>query len=465
MAILKRFELARQYCSTTGTGPLVLGAAVPGYLTYAQAGAVNGDTVTYSIRDGVNSEVGWGPYGAGPSITARNVIKSTNANLPINLSGSSDVFCGVHAADFGVAANQALLLDDTGKIPAVDGTLITGVVKIAGSIMSGDLIMDKASPLLSLKKTASGQTNQIWGQTGVYRRWTMELGDGAVETGSNVGSDFTLTAFADNDSPLTYPLVIKRSSGVVTFSAIPVLPSNNPTTSDQAARKAYVDTKLPLAGGTLTGNLAGTTFSMSGPCSVNSLTTVNLTASGDIALGNNGFFAQAPSGKLLLGREAVNAGYYANAQCMVRHPAGVWGISILNSSGSAATAIAFQNYSSIVCGSIDTYLDYTDFTTTSDVRLKTDIEPFGNGREILDRLSVKNFTWKKSGNRDLGLIAQEVADVYPKAVGVGHGEPDEEGFVPYRIDNSKLVPVLIQALQEAFKKIDALEARLEQRGA
>jgi hypothetical protein len=123
MAILKRFELARQYCSTTGTGPLVLGAAVPGYLTYAQAGAVVGDAVTYSIRDGASSEVGWGPYSAGPSI-ARNVLKSTNNNLPLDLSGNAEVFCGVHASDFGVAANQALLLDDTGKIPAVDASQI-----------------------------------------------------------------------------------------------------------------------------------------------------------------------------------------------------------------------------------------------------------------------------------------------------------------------------------------------------
>jgi hypothetical protein len=130
MAITKRFELARQYCSSVGTtGPLVLGAAVPGYLTYAQAGAVDGDIVTYSIRDGTSSEVGWGPYnGTAISIT-RNVIKSTNNNLPIDLSGNAEVFCGVHATDFGVGANQALLLDDGGKIPNSGSILANAQVR------------------------------------------------------------------------------------------------------------------------------------------------------------------------------------------------------------------------------------------------------------------------------------------------------------------------------------------------
>jgi hypothetical protein len=145
MAILKRFELARQYCSTVGTtGPLVLGAAVPGYLTYAQAGAVDGDNVTYSAREGTNSEVGWGVYSTPAQIT-RNIIKSSNGDLPIDLAGNSEVFCGVHANDFGIGANQALLLDDTGKVPNSDPLLYNvkrrGLVRSltsAGSIGAAD---------------------------------------------------------------------------------------------------------------------------------------------------------------------------------------------------------------------------------------------------------------------------------------------------------------------------------------
>lgn len=44
-------------------------------------------------------------------------------------------------------------------------------------------------------------------------------------------------------------------AGVKTFTSIPVLPASDPTTANQAARKAYVDTMVPLAGGTMTGAL------------------------------------------------------------------------------------------------------------------------------------------------------------------------------------------------------------------
>jgi hypothetical protein len=126
MAILKRFDLARQYCSTVGTGPLVLGAAVPGYMTYADAGAVDGDLVAYTAREGVNGETGSGIYSStGPQIT-RNVRRSTNGGAPIDLTGSAEVFSGVQALDFGILANQALLLDDAGKIPD-SGSILTNV--------------------------------------------------------------------------------------------------------------------------------------------------------------------------------------------------------------------------------------------------------------------------------------------------------------------------------------------------
>jgi hypothetical protein len=44
-------------------------------------------------------------------------------------------------------------------------------------------------------------------------------------------------------------------NGVKSFGSIPVGPASNPTTGNQLSRKAYVDTMLPLAGGTLTGAL------------------------------------------------------------------------------------------------------------------------------------------------------------------------------------------------------------------
>lgn len=79
--------------ATTGTGsPITLGAAASGFLTFAQGGAVDGRTYRYAIRDGANSEWGYGVYNSGAGTLTRNVVKSTNSNNAIDLSGSATVF-------------------------------------------------------------------------------------------------------------------------------------------------------------------------------------------------------------------------------------------------------------------------------------------------------------------------------------------------------------------------------------
>jgi hypothetical protein len=94
------FNLARMTTATTGTGAsLTLGAAVSGYLTFALAGVVDGQTVSYGISDGANSEVGEGVYTASGTTLTRNVISSTNANARINLSGNAQVYVTALADD------------------------------------------------------------------------------------------------------------------------------------------------------------------------------------------------------------------------------------------------------------------------------------------------------------------------------------------------------------------------------
>ena len=111
-------------------------------------------------------------------------------------------------------------------------------------------------------------------------------------------------------------------------------------------------------------------------------------------------------------------------------------------------------------GSVDASNTGTAYQTSSDGRLKTDIAPFSRGRKILEHLAVKDFTWKETGKKDVGLIAQEVEAAFPHAVGQGSGHPGDPDFIPYRLDYSKLVPVLIGALQEAFRQIEELEDRI-----
>src|SRR4051794_39883021 len=93
----KLFNLASMTTATVGTGTITLGAAVSGYLTFALAGVANADIVDYAIKDGANSEIGTGTYTSAGTTLTRTVTKSTNANSPISLSGSAQVFISPRA--------------------------------------------------------------------------------------------------------------------------------------------------------------------------------------------------------------------------------------------------------------------------------------------------------------------------------------------------------------------------------
>ncbi len=97
----KLYNLARMTTATTGTGTITLGVASSGFLTFAAAGVANGDVVFYGIKDGTNSEAGYGSYTASGTTLTRNVVKSTNSNTAISLSGAAEVYITALAADGG----------------------------------------------------------------------------------------------------------------------------------------------------------------------------------------------------------------------------------------------------------------------------------------------------------------------------------------------------------------------------
>jgi hypothetical protein len=99
LTLAKIYNIARMSTATTGTGTITLGSAVSGYLTFALAGASDGETLAYGIKDGANSEVGTGVYTASGTTLTRSVTKSTNSDTAISLSGTAEVFITARAQD------------------------------------------------------------------------------------------------------------------------------------------------------------------------------------------------------------------------------------------------------------------------------------------------------------------------------------------------------------------------------
>jgi len=104
------------------------------------------------------------------------------------------------------------------------------------------------------------------------------------------------------------------------------------------------------------------------------------------------------------------------------------------------------------------------FNTTSDYRLKENLETMTGAIPRLKNLQPKRFSWITENESDAnidGFIAHEVQTVVPEAVTGEKDAVDADGNPEYQgIDQSKLVPLLTAALQEAITKIEDLEARL-----
>lgn len=136
----KLFNLARMTTATTGTGTITLGTAASGYLTFALAGVADGDIVSYGIEDGSSSETGIGTYTSSGTTLSRTVVKSTNSDAAISLSGTAEVFITPLAADlFKVVLPQNRLTLTSGTaITTSDVTGATSIYLTAGQSITSD---------------------------------------------------------------------------------------------------------------------------------------------------------------------------------------------------------------------------------------------------------------------------------------------------------------------------------------
>jgi hypothetical protein len=101
------------------------------------------------------------------------------------------------------------------------------------------------------------------------------------------------------------------------------------------------------------------------------------------------------------------------------------------------------------------------FNTSSDYRLKENVVPLEDATLRVKQLKPSQFNFIAEPSRTVdGFIAHEVQAVVPECVTGEKDAVDDEGDPIYQgIDQSKLVPLLTAALQEAIGRIETLEAQ------
>ena len=209
--MVKLVNRAKMTTATTGTGTITLGSAVDGFQTFTAAGVADGDTVRYCIEDGTSSfELGSGVYTASGTTLTRVVSESSNSNNAINLSGDAIVFITAIAADLQPTTFTTTVFTATANQTTFSVSYTVGFVEV---FLNG-------SKLSAADFPATNGTSVV------------------LASGAAVGDTVDVVAFATQTVANVY------------------------TQTQSDARY------LQLTGGTLTGDLTGTTSTFSGDVTI-----------------------------------------------------------------------------------------------------------------------------------------------------------------------------------------------------
>ena len=146
----------------------------------------------------------------------------------------------------------------------------------------------------------------------------------------------------------------------------------------------------------------------------------------------------------------------------------------LKSGSSGVISIQFYVDNTTLAGKFDTNADfYTNDGTVhslSDSRVKTDINDLIDGLDVVKQLQPKTFKYNEKSEfysektKDevrYGFIADEVQEVAPQYMQVGKGKIDGVEVDDFKtLSTTKMIPMLVKAIQEQQTQIDALQSEI-----
>lgn len=139
-------------------------------------------------------------------------ISLTGGAIEIGKAGRASA--GAVYIDFHSSAGSpdydVRIMSTNGSTTAGNGSLV---------LMAANFQFKSANPIIYVDKAASGGLASINGRTNGINRWSLELGSAEAETGSNAGSNASLSRFSDAGSWLGFALQISRATGDITLGS------------------------------------------------------------------------------------------------------------------------------------------------------------------------------------------------------------------------------------------------------
>lgn len=255
----------------------------------------------------------------------------------------------------------------------------------------------------------------------------VEFGDGTAQTPS-------ITNVGDNNTGLYYPEADKlgvTTGGThrATFSSTGLDVNGNVATRPATGNDAVV-----------VSGRAGGSSSYSVTVSPNQLSAnrdIKLPdASGTLALVGQG--GEGGSSAALSNDTSTNSDSY--------YP-------VLSTETSGSLASAYVSNTKLYYNPSSGQLNATNFNSLSDSRSKENIQTLSDCLHTVSQMRGVSFNWKDSGQKSIGVIAQELETILPEAVHTG-----ESGIKT--VSYGLIIGVLIEAIKEQQIQIDELKSLL-----
>jgi hypothetical protein len=132
--------------------------------------------------------------------------------------------------------------------------------------------------------------------------------------------------------------------------------------------------------------------------------------------------------------------------------------TVLELGRHSSTGTIFScRYGSFQKASIDTSGNMSlagTLTESSSIAIKENVETYSPSLENISKMRPVRFNKKKSTKKEVGLVAEELAEMFPELV-----ETDEKGN-PSGVNYSRAVAVLLHGFKELYKEVKELKEKI-----
>ncbi len=348
-----------------------------------------------------------------------------SSNLFIDTAATSQpINCRV-----GGSATQ-LLIDNAG----VD---VTGNITSTGTTTTSKVTINSTSPTIELGESDANPDYRLISEGGTFYIQDQQAGPATrfqINSDGHVDIDHHLDV--GNGLDVTGNITVTGTVSGSLANGVTATTQSASDNSTKVATTAYTDTaiatRLPLAGGTLTGNLA-----------INTGNSTNDLSAGNIfrILGNDVRITNGSGGEGMIFAVADGA------------------VSLFHGMGSGTAAevkLATTSTGVSVTGALVASGDVTAF---SDQTLKKDITTINDALGLCGKLRGVSYKWIKDDKPSIGVIAQEIEQHIPEIVST----TQLDGKDVKSVDYGKIVGVLINAVNELKAELDEYKGLYEEK--